>query len=66
MGVDDVEPVGAVAPVEVGGGPCIRAAAARREREHLDVDSVDSAQRVYLVADEAAERRAEQRSGTCS
>jgi hypothetical protein len=57
VGVDDVEMVVAVAPDQVGRRPRVRAAASGREREKLDVDPLDPAQRLDLVADEAPERR---------
>ena len=58
VGVDDVEPLVAVAS-GAGRSPLERT---RRglpglEREHVDVDPVDPAQRLDLVADEAPERR---------
>ncbi len=57
VGMDDVESVVAVAPDQVGRRPRVGAAASGREREHLDVDPVNSTQRLDLIADEAAERR---------
>ncbi len=56
VSVDDVVPPFAAAPFsQVGGGAKVGLPASRREREDVDVDPLDPAERVDLVADEAPE-----------
>ena len=57
VGVDDVEPLAAVAAADLAGSAHVRSRSSGRERKQLHIEIRQRSQRLHLIADEAAERR---------